>query len=138
MNLRQLRLRQWPIALMADYDLFARMANVELDPRLLVTAVPFSFEEITKELLLQIDAVICVVMRPMLDAVHFEPFLFGSRSEETFKVAAGMQRLVPPVGRREQRHFHFRPIRQHRLVEVVVKRMCEIGLSEVIPVSTHL
>src|SRR6516162_11366792 len=134
MKLRPLCLRQWPIALVADDELFARMANVELDPRLLVPAVPFSFEEITKELLLQIDAIICVVMRPMLDAVHFEPFLFGSRSEEAFKVAARMQRLAPPVGRREQRHFHFRPVWQHRLVEVVVERMREIGLSEVIPV----
>ena len=107
MKLRPLRLRQWPIALVADDELFARMANVELDPRLLVPAVPFSFEEITKELLLQIDAIICVVMRPMLDAVHFEPFLFGSRSEEAFKVAARMQRLAPQLAAESSGTFTF-------------------------------
>ena len=74
----------------------------------------------------------------MLDAVDFEPFLFRRRAEEALEIAARMQRLAAPIGGREQRHLDLRPIGRHRLVEVVVERMREVGLAEIVAVGAHL
>src|SRR5450631_3355123 len=116
---------------MADDEFLARMTDIELHARLLVPAVLLALEEVAEELPLQSDAVVGVVMRPMLDAVHFEPFLFRCRAEETFEIAARVQRLSAPIGGRKQRYLDLRPIRRHRPVEFVVQRMREISLAEI-------
>ena len=138
MELGPLRARDRPIVLMADDEFLARMTDVELHARLLVPAVLLALEEVAEELLLQVDAVVGVIVRPMLDAVHFEPFLFRRRAEEALEIAARVQRLAAPVRGRKQRHLDLRPVRQHRLVEIVVERMREIGLAEIVAVGAHL
>src|ERR1035437_5742272 len=132
MELGPLRARQRPSILVADDEFLARMTNVELHPRLLVPAVLLALEEVAEELLLQSNAIVGVIMRPMLDAVYFEPFLFRRRPDEALEIAARMQRLSAPIGGREQRHLDLRPIRHHRLVEFVIERMREIGLAEIV------
>src|SRR5450759_4948800 len=104
MELGPLGARQRPTVLMADNEFLARMTDVELHARLLVPAVLLALEEVAEELLLQPDAVVGVIMRPMLDAVHFKPFLFRCRPEEAFEIAARVQRLPAPICGREQRH----------------------------------
>ena len=94
-----------PSVLVPQHELLARMAHVELHLRLLVPAVLLALEEIAEEALLQADAVVGVIMRPVLDAVHLEPFLFRRGAEEALEIAARMQRLAAPVRRREERHF---------------------------------
>src|ERR1035441_8080565 len=92
MELGPLRARQRPSVLMADDEFLARMTDIELYARLLVPAVLLALEEVAEKLPLQSDAVVGVVVRPMLDAVHFEPFLFRRRAEEAFEIAARVQR----------------------------------------------
>jgi hypothetical protein len=60
----------------ADDKFLTGMTNVELHPRLLVPAVVLAFEEMAEEFLLKGDAVVGVVVRPMLDAVNLKPLLF--------------------------------------------------------------
>jgi hypothetical protein len=76
------------------------MADVELHPRLLVPAVLLAFEKIAEESLLQVDAIVRVVVRPVLDPVHLEPLLLRCRPEEALEIAARVQRLPAPVGSR--------------------------------------
>src|SRR5664279_3456050 len=130
--------RQRPSVLMADDEFLARMTDIELYARLLVPAVLLALEEVAEELPLQSDAVVGVIMRPMLDAVHFQPFLFRRRTIEALEIAARVQRLAAPIGGREQRHLDLRPIRRHRLVEFVVQRMREVSLAEIVTVGAHL
>src|SRR5262249_2418188 len=89
--------RQRPIALVPNDELFSRVPDIQLYTRLLVPAVSLAFKEISKELLLNVDAVISVIVSPVLDAVHFEPFLFRGRPVKALEVAARMQRLSAPV-----------------------------------------
>src|SRR3974390_2941664 len=138
MEFGPLRARQRPGILVADDEFLSGMADIELPLWLLVPAVLLALKEIAEELLLQIDAVVGVVMRPVFDAVHFEPFLLGGWWEEAFEIPARMQGLPAPVRRRQKRHFHLRPVRQHRLVVIVVERMLKIGLAEIVAVGAHL
>src|SRR6516165_7867505 len=73
MKLGPPRSRYRPLILMPYDELFSGMADIELNPRLLVPAILLSFEEITKEPLLQIDAVVGVIVRPVLDSVDLQP-----------------------------------------------------------------
>src|SRR5581483_5586587 len=111
---------------------------IELDARLTVPAVALSLEKISEEFLLQTDAVVGVVMRPVLDAMYFKPFLPRSCTVKSLEIAARMQRLPAPVRGRQHRHLHFRPVRPHGLVEIVVERMREIRLAEIVTVCAHL
>src|SRR5262245_27016708 len=97
MEFGPLRVRERPVIFVADDELLARVPNIELHARLLVPAVALAFQEIAEELLLQTDSVVCVVMRPMLDAVHLEPFVFRRRPVKALEIAARMQRLAAPV-----------------------------------------
>jgi len=45
-------------------------------------------EEVIEEALLLVPAVIGVKMCPVLDAMRFEPFLFGCRSNVALEIAA--------------------------------------------------
>ena len=64
-------------------------------------------EEVIEEALLQVAAVIGVEMCPVLDAMRFEPFLFGCGANEALEIAARMQTLAAPIGRRKERHGDF-------------------------------
>src|SRR4249919_641654 len=138
MEFGPLRVRERPVLLVTNNELLARMPDVELHARLLVPAIALAFQEIVEEFLLQADSVISVVMRPMLDAVHLEPFLFRRRPVKTLEVAARMQRLATPVRCGKHRHLHLRPVRPHCCVEIVVEGMRKIGLSQVVTVRAHL
>src|SRR3974390_1043526 len=98
-----LRSRYRPFILMPYHEPFSGMADIELNPRLLVPAILLTLEEITKEPLLQIDAVVGVVMRPVFDSVDLQPFLLRRRAKEAFEVAARVARLSPPVRRGQHR-----------------------------------
>src|SRR5215475_3887760 len=113
------------------------MTDVELHPRLLVPAVLLALEEMTEEPLLQVDAVIRVVVCPVLDAVHLEPLLLRCRLEEALEIAARMQRLSAPIRGRQQGHLDLRPVGKHSLVVLVVHGMSEIGLAEIVAVAAQ-
>ena len=74
----------------------------------------------------------------MLDAMHLESFLLRGGAEVAFEIAAWVQRLAAPVGRRQQRHFHPRPVRCHCLEVVVVSGCAKQGLAHIVAVGTHL
>ena len=50
-----------------------------------------------EEPLLQVEAVVRIEMRPVLDAVHLEPFLLRRGAHEAFEIAARMQALPPQL-----------------------------------------
>ena len=75
------------------------VTDLQLHRRLLVPAVLLAVQEMVEEAQLQFAAVIGVEMRPVLDAVDFEPFVLRRRAHETFEIAARMQRLTAPIGR---------------------------------------
>src|SRR5262245_60848652 len=87
------------------------MANLEHHLGLFVPAGILALEEMTEEFLLQADSVIGVEMRPMLDAMHLEPFLVGSGARESFEIAPRVQALPAPIGGGEQWRLHPSPIR---------------------------
>src|SRR6516165_8563876 len=93
MKFGPLRPRYRPLILMPYDELLSGMADIELDPWLLVPAIVLAFEEATKEPLLQIDAVVGVVVRPVLDSVDLQPFLLRCRAKEAFEIAARVERL---------------------------------------------
>ncbi len=99
------------------------MADLQLDVRLLVPAVLLAVQEMVEEPQLQLAAVVGVEMRPVLDAVHFQPLVLGGGPHEALEIAARMQRLAAPVGGREKRRLDLRPDRRARPVVVVVERM---------------
>ena len=109
-----LRARERPLALVSLDEFLARMAHLQQHLRLLAPAGVFAFEEVTEELLLQAEAVIRVEMRPMLDAVNFEPLLVRRGAHEAFEISARMQSLPAPIGGREQRRLDLAPIRHAR------------------------
>src|SRR5262249_58282512 len=85
--------RDRPVLLVADDELLPGMADVELHARLPVPAVLLSLEEEVEEALLQVDAIVGIVVRPMLYAVNLEPFLLRGGTEEALVIAARMQGL---------------------------------------------
>ena len=74
-----------------------------------------AFEEAAKEPLLQVETVVRIEVCPVLDAVHFEPFVLRRGAHEAFEIAARMQALPAPVGCGEQRHLDFVPVWHARL-----------------------
>src|SRR5262249_61645926 len=77
------------------------VADIELHTRLPVPAVTLALQEIAEELLLQRNAIIRVVVRPMLNAVHLQPLLLGGGAEETLEIAAwGAAAARPSLRRR--------------------------------------
>src|SRR5437588_11815263 len=99
------------------------MPYLQLDPGLLVPAVLVTLEVEVEEPQLQIPAVVGVEVRPVLDAMDFEPFIFRSGAQEAFEIAARMQSLPAPVGGRQERHPDPVPHRRARLVVGVIERM---------------
>ena len=75
------------------------MADLQQDTGLAVPAVLFPMEEIVEEAQLQFTAVIGVKMRPVLDAVGLQSFLFGLGAHKPLEIAARVQALAAPIRR---------------------------------------
>src|SRR5262249_62100159 len=97
-------------SLLVPLDELVDVAYLQLHLGPLLPAGAFALEEIAEEFLLQGDAVVGVEVRPMLEAVALEPLLLGGGAHEAFEIAARVQALAAPVGGREQRHLHLRPV----------------------------
>jgi hypothetical protein len=90
--------RERPLALVPLDKSLAGVAHLQQHLGLLAPAGVLTLEEMAEELLLQLQAVVRVEMRPVLDAVALEPFLLRRGAHEAFEVAARMQALAAPVG----------------------------------------
>src|SRR5208282_2071349 len=120
-KLRPARARNRPRLLVTLDESLAGMAQLELDRRLALPAGVLALEEMAEEALLQLDAVVRVETRPMLEPVHFEPLLFRGGAHEALEIAARMQPLTAPARRREEGGRHLLPRRRARAVIVVVE-----------------
>src|SRR6266568_9681087 len=78
--------------------------HLKLHAGLPVPAVLLAFQVIREEPFLKPEPVIRIEMRPMLDAVGFEPLVLRCGAHESLEVAARMQALPAPVRRREEGH----------------------------------
>jgi hypothetical protein len=99
------------------------VAHLQQHARLPVEAVVLAVQEMVEEAQLQLAPIVGIEVGPVLDAVHFEPFVLRARAHEAFEIAARMQGLAAPIGGREQRRLDFGPDRRARAVVVVVERM---------------
>src|SRR5436190_6512131 len=138
-ELGPLRARERPFILVPLNELLAWMAHLQQHLGLLAPAGVFPFEEMAEELLLQAEPVVRIEMRPVLDAMHLEPFLFGGCAHKALKISARMQPLSAPVGGGEQRRLHLCPVRHARLpVGVGVELARDTVLVKVAPVAAEL
>src|SRR5262249_60523632 len=80
-----------PLLLVPLHEALTRVAHLQHDGGLLLPAGVLALEEVSEEALLQADAVVGVEVRPVLDAVHLEPFLARCRAHESLEVAARVQ-----------------------------------------------
>src|SRR5262245_3754339 len=92
-ELRPLGARERPFTFVPLHESLAGMAHLQQHLRPLAPAGVFPLEEMAEELLLQLQAIVRVEMRPVLDPVTLEPFLLRRGAHETFEVAARMQSL---------------------------------------------
>src|SRR6266571_7003128 len=83
--------------LLVPLDELVDVADLQQHLRLLLPAGVLALEEMPEELLLQSDAVVGVEVRPVLEAVAFEPLLLRGRPHEALEVAARVQALAGPV-----------------------------------------
>ena len=107
------------------------MTHLKPHRRLLVPTVLLAVQEVIEETQLQFASIVGVKVRPMLDAVRFEPFLFGRGADKTFEIAARMQPLPAPIGGGQKRHFDPRPNRRARLLIGVIERMSKNLAAEI-------
>jgi hypothetical protein len=105
-ELRPLGALERPFVLSALHEL-VDVTHLQLHARLPVEAVVLAVQEMIEEPQLQLASVIRVEMGPVLDAVHLEPFVLGGRAHEAFEIAARMQWLAAPIGRRKQWRLDF-------------------------------
>src|SRR6266542_1944194 len=136
-KLRPLGARQRPFVLLARNEL-VQVAHLQQHARLPAPAALDALEKMIEELALQLAAVIGIKMRPMLDAVRLQPFLYRLRPRAAFEIAARVQALAAPVGGREQRHVDVLPYRRARLVVFVIERMRADLLAEIAAVFCKL
>jgi hypothetical protein len=92
MKFGPLRPRYRPLILMPYDELLSGMADIELDPWLLVPAILLAFEEATKEPLLQIDAVVCVQCSIPWTSSHF---CFDAERKKPSKLPRGWSGCPP-------------------------------------------
>src|SRR2546425_11754541 len=71
-------------------DELVDMTHLQLYARTLFKAILLSVQEMIEELQLQLAAVVGVEMGPVLDAVHFEPFVLGGGTDEALEISARM------------------------------------------------
>src|SRR5690606_5905325 len=90
------RALEGPLRLVA-LDELVDVTDLELDLGLLVPAGALALQEMPEKLLLQPDAVVGIEMRPVLEAMAFEPLLLRCGAHEAFEIAARVQALSAPV-----------------------------------------
>src|SRR5690606_27012450 len=112
-------------------EFLTRMPDLEANTRLFRPSRVLAVQEEIEEALLLLAPVVGVKMRPMLDAMYFEPFVLRSGAHEGFEIAARVQPLPAPVCRREERHLDLRPDRRACLVIAVVERVVEDLAAEI-------
>ena len=78
------------------------MADLQQDSWLLIPAIFPAVQEIIEEFALQRAPIVRIEMRPVLEAVHFEPLFFRGGAHETLEIAARMQALSAPIGGRKK------------------------------------
>ena len=83
---------------MALDEALAGVAHLVQHPGLIRPAGVLALQVVAKEFLLHVDAVVGVKLRPVLDAVDFEPFLLTAGFEKTLEVPARVEALSAPVG----------------------------------------
>ena len=83
-ELGPLRARNRPLVFEA-LDELIEVADLQLHLGPLVPAVVLALEEMGEELFLNADAVVGVEVRPVLDAVHLEPFLFRGGAAQSLR-----------------------------------------------------
>src|SRR6266511_542715 len=106
-SLGPVRARDRPLALVT-LDELVDVPHLELHARLPLPVAP-AFQEVIEEPELELAPIVGVEVRPVLDAMRLEPLLRGRRAHETLEVAARVQSLPAPVGRREERNGHLVP-----------------------------
>ena len=72
-----------------------------------------------EEFQLQLASIVGVIVRPVLETVALEPFLFRCRPYEALDIAAQMKSLAAPVCRREKWYVNLVLFRR-ALVEVTI------------------
>src|SRR6185503_9265249 len=87
-----------PFVFGAQYELLARMADVERHPRLLIPAGVLALEEMAEEAFLQLLAVTAVEVREMCVAMRFQPFLRRAGAHKALEITARVQPHAAPVG----------------------------------------
>ena len=103
-----------PLLVTARFKWRTGAAHQQMHARTVVPAVVLILQEMAEELFLEGDAGVRVVLGPVLIAVEVEPLLISARFNEALHIAAQVQALSAPVGRRQQRHIDLAEIRQTR------------------------
>src|SRR5262249_29206228 len=119
---RPLRSSDRPFVLVS-LDEAIDMPHLQLHPWVRGPAVALALEEAVEEALLQLDPVVGVEVRPMLDTMRFQPLFLRCGAHEALEVPARVQPLPAPVGGGQKRHGDPVPARRARLVILVVERM---------------
>src|SRR5262245_61410058 len=105
------------------FDEAVDMPYLQLHLRLAIPAVLLALQEVVEEALLQQAAVVRIKVRPVLDAVNLEPFFLCRGADETLQVAARVQTLSAPVGRRKKRGSDLLPDGGAVAMILIVERM---------------
>src|SRR5262245_61584292 len=95
-HLRPFRACERPFLLVPPDEL-VDVTDLELNAGLFVPSVVFILQIKIKKTELQLPSVVRIEVRPVLDAVRFEIFVFRGGTDETLEVAARMQPLPAPV-----------------------------------------
>src|SRR5262245_767210 len=128
--------RERPFVLAPFDEFLSGVTNLQEHLRLFIPARILTLEEMTEKFLLQAHSVICIEMRPMLDAVHFEPFLVGSRAYKSLEISTWMEALSTPVCRGQQRCRHLGPVRHAGLpVGIAIELARDAVLVEIAPIA---
>ena len=99
------------------------VADVQRHRRPLVPAVVGVREKTIQELPLDLAAVVGVVVRPVLEAVHLEPLALRAGPHEALGVAPQMEAVAAPVAGRENGHLDPGEVGDPRGEVVVDQRM---------------
>src|SRR5258706_13668013 len=136
MGLGPMGARDRPFVLVA-LDELVDMPHLQLDARLL-RPIALALEEVVEEAQLELAAIVGIEVRPVLDAMRLEPFVFRRGADEAFEVAARVQPLPAPVGGGEEWHGDLVPLGRARLVVIVIQWVREDLVAEVAAVLLQL
>src|SRR5690606_33442110 len=114
------------------------MAHLQANPGFPLPSRVLSLEEIAKEPLLDRHTVVGVELRPMLEPVHFQPFVGARGSQVSLEVPPQVQTLTAPVGGRQQGYPDAVPARRALPVILTIQGMREYLLAEIAAVCRKL